>query len=589
MHQINIDLSRDSKLTAFGIATLKDRYLTDDETSPQHAFARAASAFADDAAHAQRLYDYASNLWFMFSTPILSNGGTQRGMPISCFLNYVPDSRAGLTDHYTENAWLSSLGGGIGGYWGAIRSNGISTSGGSRSSGAIPFLKVVDSEVLAFAQGVTRRASYAAYMDISHPEIEEFLEMRKPSGGDANRRCLNLHHGVNVTDKFMQLIMELSSGKTEKDDWQLIDPHSQKVVKVVSARELWQKLLELRVQTGEPYIHFIDTTNDALPEAQKALGLKVHQSNLCSEITLPTNDDRTAVCCLSSVNLATYDEWKDDPLFIEDLVRFLDNVLEHFIRNAPKDIAKAVFSATQERSIGLGAMGFHAYLQKHNIPFDGVLGQVANKQIFKHIKESAVAASKQLAEERGECPDGKGTGMRNMHLLAIAPNASSSIICGDTSPSIEPYRANAYTQKTKTGSFLVKNPYLKRLLETKGQDTDAVWSSIITNSGSVAHLECLDEYEKEVFKTALEIDQRWIVDLAGERQPYICQSQSVNLFFPATVDIPTLHHIHMRAWIKGLKSLYYLRSEAVKRADVVSHKVKREALNDYETCLACEG
>ena len=589
MHQINIDLSRDSKLTAFGIATLKDRYLTDDETSPQHAFARAASAFADDAAHAQRLYDYASNLWFMFSTPILSNGGTQRGMPISCFLNYVPDSRAGLTDHYTENAWLSSLGGGIGGYWGAIRSNGINTSGGSRSSGAIPFLKVVDSEVLAFAQGVTRRASYAAYMDISHPEVEEFLEMRKPSGGDANRRCLNLHHGVNVTDKFMQLIMDVASGKVEKDDWQLIDPHSQKVVKVVSARELWQKLLELRVQTGEPYIHFIDTTNKALPESQKALGLKVHQSNLCSEITLPTNDERTAVCCLSSVNLATYDEWKDDPLFIEDLVRFLDNVLDHFIRNAPKDIAKAVFSASQERSIGLGAMGFHAYLQKHGIPFDGVMGQVANKQIFKHIKESAVAASKQLAEERGECPDGKGTGMRNMHLLAIAPNASSSIICGDTSPSIEPYRANAYTQKTKTGSFLVKNPYLKRLLETKGQDTDAVWSSIITNSGSVAHLECLDEYEKEVFKTALEIDQRWIVDLAGERQPYICQSQSVNLFFPATVDIPTLHHIHMRAWVKGLKSLYYLRSEAVKRADVVSHKVAREALNDYDTCLACEG
>lgn len=589
MHQINIDLSRDAKLTAFGIATLKDRYLTDDETSPQHAFARAASAFADDASHAQRLYDYASNLWFMFSTPILSNGGTQRGMPISCFLNYVPDSRAGLTDHYTENAWLSSLGGGIGGYWGAIRSNGVSTSGGSRSSGAIPFLKVVDSEVLAFAQGVTRRASYAAYMDISHPEVEEFLEMRKPSGGDANRRCLNLHHGVNVSDKFMTLIMDVASGKAKSDDWQLIDPHSKNVVKTVSARELWQKLLELRVQTGEPYIHFIDTTNRALPDSQKALGLKVHQSNLCSEITLPTNDERTAVCCLSSVNLATYDEWKDNPLFIEDLVRFLDNVLDHFIRNAPKDIAKAVYSASQERSIGLGAMGFHAYLQKHNIPFDGVMGQVANKQIFKHIKDAAVAASKQLAVERGECPDGKGTGMRNMHLLAIAPNASSSIICGDTSPSIEPYRANAYTQKTKTGSFLVQNPYLKRLLESKGQDTPSVWSSIITNSGSVAHLECLDEYEKEVFKTALEIDQRWIVDLAGERQPYICQAQSVNLFFPATVDIPTLHHIHMRAWVKGLKSLYYLRSEAVKRADVVSHKVAREALNDYDTCLSCEG
>lgn len=589
MPQVNVDYSRDALLTDFGIATLKDRYLTDEEHSPQDAFARAAEAFADDAAHAQRIYDYASKLWFMFSTPILSNGGTKRGMPISCFLNFVPDSRGGLTDHYTENAWLSSMGGGVGGYWGAVRSNGVSTSGGSRSSGAIPFLKVVDSEVLAFAQGVTRRASYAAYLDISHPEIEEFLEMRKPSGGDANRRCLNLHHGVNITDDFMRIIVGCANGTRTRDEWPLIDPHSGRVVKVVSAKDLWQKLLELRVQSGEPYIHFIDTTNRALPEAQKAKGLRVRQSNLCSEITLPTNEERTAVCCLSSVNLATFDEWKNDPLFIADLVRYLDNVLEYFIQNAPEVIDKAIYSASQERSIGLGAMGFHAYLQKANVPFDGVMAQMLNRMVFKHIKEKASEATQLLAKERGECPDGVGTGVRNMHLLAIAPNASSSIICGDTSPSIEPYRANAYTQKTKTGSFLVKNPYLKNLLASKGQDTDKVWSSIITSGGSVQHLDFLDDHEKEVFKTAIEIDQRWIVDHAGDRQQFICQAQSVNLFLPANVDIPTLHHLHARAWVKGLKSLYYLRSEAIKRADVVSLKIEREALNDYESCLSCEG
>lgn len=580
---------RDALLTEFGLATLRDRYMTDEETSPQQAFARAACAYASDEDHAQRLYDYASNLWFMFSTPILSNGGTKRGMPISCFLNFVPDSRGGLTDHYAENAWLSSMGGGIGGYWGAVRSNGVSTSGGSKSSGAIPFMKVVDSEVLAFAQGVTRRASYAAYLDISHPEIEEFLELRKPTGGDANRKCTNLHHGVNLSDAFMRIIEGCTNGTLKDDSWDLIDPHTKKAVKTVSARELWQRLLEIRVQQGEPYLHFIDTSNRFLPEAQKAIGLRVHQSNLCSEITLPTDEERTAVCCLSSVNLERWDEWWTATQFIPDLVEMLDNVLTYFIENAPKALSKAVYSAMRERSIGIGAMGFHALLQSKHLSFESPMAVGLNRRIFRHIKWEALAHSKLLASTRGEAPDAQGTGVRNMHLLSIAPNASSSIICGGPSPSIEPFRANAYTQKTKTGTFLVKNGYLERLLETKGQNTPEVWSSIITNRGSVQHLECLDEYEKDVFKTALEIDQRWLVDHAVERQQYVCQAQSVNLFLPADVSIPELHYLHLRAWKKGLKSLYYLRSEAIKRAENVSLKINREALKDYESCLSCEG
>jgi ribonucleoside-diphosphate reductase alpha chain len=580
---VKIDYSRDSLLTPFGITTLADRYFADGEKSPQDAFARAAEAFSDSPEMAQRIYDYASKLWFMFSTPILSNGGTKRGMPISCFLNFVPDSRGGLTGHYTENAWLSSMGGGIGGYWGRVRSNGVNTSGGSRSSGAIPFLKVVDAEVLAFAQGVTRRASYAAYLDISHPEIEEFLEMRKPSGGDSNRRCLNLHHGVNITDAFMVAVERGA-------DWDLIDPHSKVVVKTLPARDLWQRLLDMRMQTGEPYIHFIDASNRALPESQKQLGLAVHQSNLCSEITLPTNDERTAVCCLSSVNLATWDEWKDNPQFIKDLVRFLDNVLSYFIASAPPELSKAVYSASQERSIGLGAMGFHALLQSYGLAFDSPMAVGINHKIFKHIKEHASQATRELAKERGAAPDSSlNDPVRNMHLMAIAPNASSSIICGDTSPSIEPYRANAYTAKTKTGSFLVKNPYLTRVLAEMGKDTHEVWSSIITNGGSVQHLQFLDETQKGVFKTAIEIDQRWIVDHAAERQEYICQAQSVNVFLPANADVTLLHHVHFRAWKKGLKSLYYLRSEAIRRAETVSTKIARSALNDYEGCLSCEG
>ena len=586
---IQIVPERDALLTEFGLATLRDRYMTDEETSPQQAFARAACAYASNETHAQRLYDYASKLWFMFSTPILSNGGTKRGLPISCFLNFVPDSRGGLTDHYTENAWLSSMGGGIGGYWGAVRTNGVSTSGGSKSSGAIPFMKVVDSEVLAFAQGVTRRASYAAYLDISHPEIEEFLELRKPTGGDVNRKCTNLHHGVNLSDAFMKIIEGCANGTLKDDSWDLIDPHTKKAVKTVSARELWQRLLEIRVQQGEPYLHFIDTSNRFLPEAQKSLGLRVNQSNLCSEITLPTDEERTAVCCLSSVNLERWDEWRTDPKFIPDLVEMLDNVLTYFIENAPKALSKAVYSAMRERSIGIGAMGFHALLQSKHLSFESPMAVSLNRRIFSHIKEATLAHSKLLATTRGEAPDAQGTGVRNMHLLSIAPNASSSIICGGVSPSIEPFRANAYTQKTKTGTFLVKNGYLEKLLETKGQNTPEVWSSIITNRGSVQHLECLDEYEKDVFRTALEIDQRWLVDHAADRQQYVCQAQSVNLFLPADVSIPELHHLHIRAWKKGLKSLYYLRSEAIKRAENVSLKITREALKDYEGCLSCEG
>lgn len=582
-----INYERDELLTDFGKTTLKDRYLLPNENSPQDGFMRAAKAFSDNDEMAQRIYDYASKLWFMYSTPILSNGGANRGMPISCFLNYVGDSREGLTGHYTENAWLASIGGGIGGYWGHVRSDGTSTSGGSQSSGSIPFLHVVDSEILAFSQGKTRRGSYAAYMDMSHPEIMEFLEMRKPSGGDIHRKCLNLHHAINISDDFMHLVEKCVAEPTYDDSWNLIDPHTKEVVRTVSARELWQKLLENRVATGEPYVSFIDTINEALPETQKKLGLKVHHSNLCTEITLPTNEDRTAVCCLSSVNLEKYDEWKNDKLFIPDLVRFLDNALTYFIENAPDSVFRAKFSAAQERSIGLGAMGFHAYLQSKNIAFESALAKSLNMKMFKSIKEEAVEESKRLAVKRGEAPDMEGTGMRNAHLLAVAPNASSSIICGTTSPSIEPYRANAYVQKTMSGSFLVKNKYLEKLLEKKGINNDAIWSSIVSQRGSVLHLKELSDYEKDIFKTGIEINQQWIIEHAADRQKYICQGQSVNLFVPADVNIKELHDTHMLAWKKKLKTLYYCRSEAIKRAELVSKKVERTIIPEAD-CLACE-
>ena len=583
-----INYERDELLTDFGKTTLKDRYLLPEETSPQEGFMRAAKAFSDNDEMAQRIYDYASKLWFMYSTPVLSNAGSKRGMPISCFLNYVGDSREGLTGHYTENAWLASVGGGIGGYWGDIRSDGTQTSGGSQSSGSIPFLHVVDSEILAFSQGKTRRGSYAAYMDISHPEIIEFLEMRKPSGGDVHRKCLNLHHGVNISDDFMQLIDNCIKEPTYDDSWNLIDPHTKTVVRTVSARDLWLKILETRVATGEPYVSFIDTVNDALPETQKKLGLKVNHSNLCTEITLATDENRTAVCCLSSVNLEKYDEWKNNSLFIPDLVRFLDNVLQYFIDKAPDELFRAKFSANSERSLGLGAMGFHAYLQSRGIAFEGALAKSLNMKIFKSIKEQAVEESKRLAVKRGEAPDMEGTGMRNAHLLAIAPNASSSIICGTTSPSIEPYRANAYVQKTMSGSFLVKNKYLEKLLEKKGINTEKMWTSILANRGSVLHLKELSDNEKDIFKTAIEINQQWIIEHASDRQKHICQGQSVNVFVPADVNIKELHDIHMLAWKKKLKTLYYCRSEAIKRAELVSKKVERTIIPEAD-CLACEG
>ena len=589
---MQLNYKRDKYLSEFSIKTLEDRYLVGDEKSPQEAFARAATTFADDDNHAQRLYDYASKLWFMFSTPVLSNGGTKRGLPISCFLNYVDDSREGITDHYTENAFLSSVGGGVGGCWSGVRSVGSKTSNGSESTGVIPFMKVVDAEMLAFSQGVTRRGSYAAYLDMSHPEIEEFLDVRKPTGGDINRKSTNLHHGVVIGDDFMELIERATRTAGFDDSWDLIDPHSNAVVKTVSAKALWVKLIQNRVETGEPYIMFGDTVDEAVPEFQRKMGLKVHQSNLCSEITLPTDKDRTAVCCLSSVNLEEYDEWKNNDQFIPDLIRMLDNVIEHFINYAPDQLSRAKYSASQERSLGLGAMGFHAYLQRHNIPFESAMAKSRNMQMFSRIKSEADRATRQLAEERGPCPDGQNYGVRNAHLLAIAPNASSSIICGNTSPSIEPYRANAFTQKTKTGSSLLKNEYLENILQDLGEDTDEVWKSIVTSNGSVQHLDFLDDWTKDVFKTAVELDQRWVIEMAADRQEHICQSQSLNVFFPADVSKQELHAVHMMAWKRGVKTLYYLRSEAIKRAETVSDEVLRQRIFesiDDDGCLACEG
>ena len=589
---VKIDYSRDELLDEFALATLKDRYMIPGEQSPQEAFARAAEAFSDDEAHAQRLYDYVSQMWFMFATPVLSNGGTTRGLPISCFLNYVDDSREGITDHYTENAFLSSFGGGIGGTWSDVRSSGTRTSKGSESTGVIPFVKVVDAEMLAFSQGVTRRGSYAAYLHMSHPEIEEFLDGRKPTGGDTNRKFLNLHHGVVVPDSFMEIIHMATRQPEFDDSWELIDPHTQQVVKTVSARALWVKILQNRMETGEPYFMFEDAVQSELPDFQKRKGLQVHHSNLCSEITLATNEERTAVCCLSSVNLEYYDEWKKVPAFIPDLIRMLDNVLDYFIKAAPSQLEKAKFSAYRERSIGLGAMGFHAYLQKNNTPFESAMANQMNLEMFDFIKSNADTTTRELALERGACPDDDTASVRNAHLLAIAPNASSSILCGNTSPSIEPFRANAYTQKTKSGSNLVKNKFLDKLLMTKIGLTDLyedTWKSIIANRGSVQHLDILDDWEKDVFKTAVEINQAWLIEHASQRQQFICQSQSLNLFFPPDVNKGDLHNIHMLAWAKNLKTLYYLRSEAISRADNVTAQAKREIIFENEECLSCEG
>ena len=618
---IEIDYSKDSKLNKFSVDTLKDRYFWSDEESPQEAFARAAVFGATYKGHidfnlAQRLYNYASDNWFMFSTPILSNGGTTRGLPISCFLNYVPDSRVGLSDHYDENIWLASSGGGIGGYWGDVRSDGISTNNGSRSTGSIPFMHVVDAEMLAFNQGTTRRGSYAAYSDISHPEIEEFINMRKSSGGDINRKNLNLHNAVNITNEFLECV---------KDDkpWRLIDPKTNEPTKIINARELWMRLLETRAETGEPYLINIDKCNDALPKEQKDLGLEIKQSNLCSEITLPTNEERTAVCCLSSVNLEYFDKWKKDEQFIEDLVTMLDNVLENFIEDIvdtdkiggytanfkrfktyvkenKKGMVKAAYSAYRERSIGLGAMGFHAYLQSKGLSFNGLQQTSINNIIFSRIKSKAVEATTKLSESRGEAPDVHGSDRRNSHLLAVAPNASSSIICGGTSPSIEPYRANIYTHKTLSGNYKVKNKFLEKLLRKKGltaEEKENIWKTISNERGSIQNIDLFNKDEKEIFKTADEINQLHIVEHAKMRQEYICQSQSVNLFFvpPKATESQEVHDDYLQYvndvhWyaMHHLKSLYYFRSDSAKSAENINVQIPRINLEDTD-CLSCEG
>ena len=591
---LQIDLSRDGLFDKLGIQRLKESYMRDDEQSPQERFAFVSKQFSSNEEHAQRLYDYSSKHWLSYSTPILSYGRSKKGMPISCFLNYINDTAEGLVENLSETNWLSMLGGGVGIGFGIRAAD-------DKSVGVMPHLKTYDASSLAYRQGKTRRGSYAAYLDISHPDITMFLEMRKPTG-DQNVRCLNLHHGINVSDRFMEIIERCMLDPDADDGWNLCDPHSGAVRETVSAKALWQRILEMRMETGEPYIHYIDTSNRALPEFQKQLGLKIHQSNLCSEIILPTDKDRTAVCCLSSVNLEHYDAWSKDHLFLKDMAEMLDNVLQFFIDNAPDEVSRAKFSATRERSIGIGALGFHAYLQKKGLPWESALTKGANLRMFKLIRSKLDEANLQLGKERGEAIDAEGTGRRFSHVMAIAPNASSSIIMGNTSPSIEPYRANAYRQDTLSGAYLNKNKHLDNLIKSKIEDGekidyDETWSSIISNDGSVQHLKYLTDYEKDVYKTAMEIDQRWVIEHAATRQTFIDQAQSLNLFFRPDVNIKYLHAVHFMAWKQGLKTLYYCRSEKLGKADKVSKRIERDvikeldmsALANDEDCLACEG
>ncbi len=590
--KVEVDRSRDALLTDFGKTTLEDRYLLAGE-SYQDMFARVATAYADDAEHAQRVYDYISKLWFMPATPVLSNGGAGRGLPISCFLNSVGDSLEGIVGTWNENVALASNGGGIGTYWGRVRSIGEKVAGAGQTSGIIPFIRVMDSLTLAISQGSLRRGSAAVYLDVHHPEIEEFLEIRKPSG-DFNRKSLNLHHGINITDEFMEAVRDGAQ-------FGLRSPKTTEVVRFVDARTLWQKILEIRLQTGEPYLIFSDTVNRAMPQHQRELGLKVTQSNLCSEIMLHSGPDhhgvdRTAVCCLSSVNAEKYLEWRDEPGFIEDVMRFLDNVLQDFIDRAPREMEAAIYSAKRERSVGLGLMGFHSFLQAMGVPFESAMAKSWNMRIFKHLRREADKASRVLAEERGPCPDAAERAVmeRFSHKLAIAPTASISIICGGTSAGIEPIPANIYTHKTLSGSFAVKNPYLEKVLGERGLDTPETWASILEHEGSVQHLDSLDQDVKDVFKTAFEIDQRWVVELAADRTPDICQSQSLNVFLPGDVDKWDLHMLHWTAWERGVKSLYYMRSKSVQRAafagaeTVEKVDVEAGARTDYEECLACQ-
>lgn len=590
-YKVNIDLSRDALFDELGIQRLRESYMREEEVSPQERFAYVSASFATNQEHAQRLYEYSSKHWLSYSTPILSFGRSKRGLPISCFLNYMDDSAEGLVDNLSETNWLSMFGGGVGVHVGIRNSD-------DKSTGVMPHLKIYDASSLAYRQGRTRRGSYAAYLDIHHPDIIQFLEMRKPTG-DQNVRTLNLHHGINITDEFMTIIEKAMKDPDFDDSFELKNPANGMVVETVSAKYLWQKILDLRMQTGEPYLVFIDTANNAMPKWLSEKGLKINGSNLCTEIFLPTNEKRTAVCCLSSLNLEYYDQWKDDKQFILDVMEMLDNVLQYFIDRAPSTIARAKYSAMMERSIGIGALGFHAFLQKKGIAIDGVMAKSYNNEIFKHIHSSCLAADKVLAAQRGSCIDaGHGNIVRRFsHHTAIAPNASSSLIMGNTSPSVEPYRANVFRQDTLSGAFVYKNRFLKAQLAALGMDNDDVWASIISNEGSVQHLDIPNNL-KEVFKTAMEIDQRWLVELASDRQQYIDQGQSINLFFPANVSIKYLHAVHFLAWKSGLKSLYYLRSEKVRKADKVGAQIKRQRIEDEidlktvadgDTCLACEG
>lgn len=581
---IKIDPSKDRLLSEAGIAIMKDRYLLPEETLAQECFARAVTSFASNQDHAQRLYDYVSNLWFTPSTPILSNAGTDVGMPISCFLGDIDDSMEGIMNHHTETAFLACKGGGVGGNWSKLRSAGSKTSRGSASTGVIPFIRMMDTQMMAVSQGTTRRGAYAAYMDVSHPEIQEFVDIRRVTGHDINRRCLGtgFHHAVNITDSFMKAVEEGS-------EWNLIDPHTKDVKKTVDARSLWMKLLTTRLETGEPYLHFIDTANAGLPSFLKDKGLRINNSNLCIEIELPTSPDRTAVCCLSSVNLEFYDDWKSNPAFIKDVMEFLDNVLSFFIDKAPTQFWRAVNSAKSERSVGLGTMGFHLHLQKNGIPFESALAASRNRVIYKDLESKTLAASRDLAIERGEAPDAAGTGLRFSHRMAIAPNASTAILCSNTSPSIEPYSANAFTQKTMSGNFLIKNKALDNLLQTeyglKGAELEEIWTSITVNNGSVQHLSFMSDWHKDVFKTALELDQMWIIEHASVRQEFIDQGQSVNIFLRPDIHKTDLHRIHKAAWAKGLKGLYYCRSSAIAKVQAVTVTKQQEDTG----CLSCEG
>lgn len=592
LSQIQVDPSRDDLLTEFGKSVLKDRYLLDGEHY-QDMFTRTSLKYSDNAEHAQRMYDYQSKLWMLPATPILSNGGTKRGLPISCFLNETEDSLDGIVSLWNENVWLASSGGGIGSYWGNLRSIGESVKGRGKTSGIIPFIVVQNALTLAISQGSLRRGSSAVYLQVSHPEIEEFLDIRKPIGGDPSRKALNIHHGIVISDKFMRAV-------ENNEGWELTNPHTNEPTETISARGLWQKILTLRAETGEPYIIFSDTVNEMRPEAYKRLGLTVKMSNLCTEISLTTGKDhkqmeRTAVCCLCSLNLAMYDQWKDDPNFIPSITRFMDNVMTDFIERAPEKMNKAKYSAMRERSIGIGVMGFHSLLQSRMIPFESQAAKTLNKIIFSHIKNKCNEASRELAIEKGSCPDAADAGLteRFIHKLSIAPTASISIIAGNTSPGIEPYVANIFTHKTLSGSHVVRNLELEKLLTSKDQNKPEVWSSITENSGSVQHLEFLSDLEKSVFKTAYEIDQRWIIEHASDRTPYICQSQSVNFFLMPNVHKSYLHRLHMLAWKKKLKTLYYNRSQAAKRQDANSSAKMTKQLNtprtfEYEECLACQ-